>query len=106
EGTGKSFTKGAEGKFEGTDVDNALIEAKQNLSDKMRQIKSNLNNLIPRFDGSGGSCSLPVFSYGTIHGVVVERDLNDWCDQLSILSSAFIFLASVIAFRIVFGGNS
>jgi hypothetical protein len=103
-GEGKTFTKGATGSF-GTDADVALASAKSELNAKMAYVKSGFNQFLPNFGGSGGSCSLPVFNYGSIKGVEVKRDLNDWCSQLSVLSTAFGFFAAVVAFRIVLGGN-
>ncbi|MEI6747403.1 MAG: hypothetical protein WCL34_15685, partial [Methylococcaceae bacterium] len=100
---GKSFTKGAEGKFEGTAASDALTQAKQDLSDKMTQVKSDLNKFKPSL--SGGVASLPSFSLGSWNGKDLTFDLSDYESQLSVLSSVFIFLATLFAFRIVFGGD-
>jgi hypothetical protein len=68
----------------------------------MKEVKQGLANLKPSL--SSGSGVLPSWYFGDIKGVRIEFDLNDYADVLGVISSAVIFLATVMAFRIVLGG--
>ena len=100
-----SFSKGSDDGQFGTEADVALRSAKSDLDSKVSQFKAGIQKFMPHLSSpSGGSCDLPVFRIGTVKGVEINRDLNDWCGELSALSSVIMFIAAIIAFGIVFGG--
>ena len=69
----------------------------------MDSVKKGLNSFKP--DLSSGVGSLPSFSLGSWNGKDLTFDLSNYESQLSVLSSVFIFLATIFAFRIVLGGD-
>ncbi|MFZ4504420.1 MAG: hypothetical protein ACOYM1_10760 [Methylovulum sp.] len=83
-----------------TDAQTAIDDATLSLSNKMDDIKNGVASLFSGAITSGAS-SLPTITYGTIKGVDVTVDLNNYAPQLSILSIVIMALAWLTSFSII-----
>ena len=101
DGAAKTVTKGGKRGDFGQGASDSLIQVKADLDIKIEEVKSGLNVLKPSLSGVA---VLPSWNFGTIRGVDIKLDLNDYSGILGVISTAIIFLASIMAFRIVLGG--
>lgn len=77
-----------------------LLDKKDEYAAKYSEIKAQIDLMGPNLSTGG---ALPVFYCCVVHGVTIQLDLNDYADELSVISTVVYFLAWVVAFQIIFG---
>lgn len=97
-GTGKTFTLQTAGVFSDATANAAVDNAKADFNTQFQSISSQVQSLFT-FTHSG-SGSLPSFDYGTIFGVHVVANLNNYAVPLSYVGLTVMFLAAYISVRI------
>jgi len=80
--------------------DQKIADAKQEFKDKLAQIKE-LATASSALSLSGGGGQLPCPSF-TVWGMSVDLCVSDYADELAAIKWALLFIATVIAFYIIF----
>lgn len=99
--TVRSLTTGTDGTFNQSIVDSEYLSKQGELQSKIDSIKVEANTIFSPISSSSGA--LPVFHLGTLAGGTLDLDLNDYQSYFSDIGKILVFMATALAFFILFG---
>ncbi len=99
-----SIDAGEKGSFDIEAAEAELEDMKEQLQNKMDQVREEFKTLIPAINGGTASFNT-CFDITSVNGQVENRCLTEFADEMSVISKALLFLFTLIAALIVIAPN-